>query len=447
MKILAVRSVIFLVCIAAMASILLPRLQAQESSRGSSSAKQPDMIELRDAVARFNNRDIEGTLAKLEEAKKKDADLPPAEVMLADFFRQSNSIQGYVAWLEKAANKYPEDPEAFVRLAELALMGGQVTAGDLVLQKASAMLPKFTSSKKRKESIAPRIPSGLASVAESREDWPLAQKYLEEWLKSEPKNDRALVRLARALFKQKKPTESYAKLKEAKTANPKVLAPEAQLAAFYWDFGDKKNAKQWTDQALRAWPNESETWRFAAGISVEMEQFKEAEERAAKAYELDSAALESKLLRGTVALFKKDYVNAEKYYQAAHLQQPEVFAASNNLALALAEQKDESKKRRALGYAKNNLEQYQNTRNAGEAASTLGRVLYNMGNKSEAQRALEAALKQQNFEPDTLYYYAVVLNDQGSKEQAKKFLESALKSTRPFTMKPEAKLLYEQLTH
>jgi tetratricopeptide (TPR) repeat protein len=446
MKISLVRCVVFLACAIAAASISPSRVKAQKDE-GASAAKQPEMVEIKDAIARFKDRDVEGTLKNLEAAVKKNADLPPAEVLLAEFFAQTNSIQGYVAWMEKAVAKYPEDPEAYVRKAELALRNGQYTEADLLYKKAAELMPNFKGNQKRKNDLLPRIARGQATVAEGRENWPLSQKHIEDWIKLEPKSDQALVGLARVLFKQKKPRESYEKLKEAKAANPKNLAPEAQLAMFYLDFGDKDQTKQWTEQALKSWPKEELTWRIAAVIAVQLEQFDEAQKRAAKAYELDSNSLPAKLLLGNVALFKKDYREAEKYFEAVHLSTPESFEASNNLALALVEQKDEGKKRRALGFAQNNAQQYQKTQNGTEALSTLGWVLYKMGKPEEAQRYLRSAINAGNFQPDTAYYFAVVEKEMGQKETAKKVLEQTLTSSpQPFTMKPEAKLLLEQLS-
>ena len=55
--------------------------------------------------------------------------------------------------------------------------------------------------------------------------------------------------------------------------------------------------------------------------------------------------LAAKVLRGVVALYKKDYTVAEANFGEAHLQDTTNFAASNNYALALCEQNDDVKKK------------------------------------------------------------------------------------------------------
>jgi tetratricopeptide (TPR) repeat protein len=445
MRVSVLRSVVFVACVAAAALVSRSWLKAQDNSSGS--AKEPEMIEVKDAVARFKDGDIENTLKNLEKAAEKNADLPPAEVLLADFFRQANIPQGIIPWLETAVKKHPEIPDAYVTLGDVDLSSGRMTAAELVYQKAAELNAKFNGSKKRKDGLSQRIAAGLAAVAYSREDWPLAQKRLEEWLKLDPKNDRALVQLARDLFKQLKLPESLAKFKEAKEANKDSLSPEAQLALCYWEYPDKKQAEHWTGLALERSPDEASTWFFAAWIATQMKQFDKAVERADKGLKIKPNSLEGRILRGNVALFKKDYADAEKYFQEAYIGSDTSFDARNNLAIALVEQKVEAKKRRAVEIAQTNWQLHQRDQDSAEAAATLGWVLYKNDKTSDAERFLRAAASSANPNPDTLYYYAVVLKELGKPEEAKKRLEQALKSKTPFTMEPEAKFLFEKLNH
>ena len=71
----------------------------------------------------------------------------------------------------------------------------------------------------------------------------------------------------------------------------------------------------------------------------------------AKARKIDPQSSAACVCQGIVALVQKDYAAAEERFEVAHLQEPDDFAASNNLALALCEQKDKAKQRRALEYA------------------------------------------------------------------------------------------------
>jgi tetratricopeptide (TPR) repeat protein len=404
------------------------------------------MQEISDALARFKDRDIDGTVKSLEAAVKKNPDLPPAYVILAQIYSQANMPQGVLQALEKGVQNSPDDPEAYVLLAQMALRDRRITEAELLLSKANLLLPKLEKNPKRKESLAPAVSGGLAQVYQAREDWTAARKYLEQWLKLVPKNAEALRQLASVLFKQKDADGALAKLKAAKAADSKFLTPEAMLALYYHQSGDKDNAKKWMASALAKATDDLNTQLVAAQLSLETGQLEDAQNRAAAALRIDANSLEAKIVRGLIALFQKDYKAAELYFEAAHLKSPGNFAASNNLALALAEQKDEAKKRRALEFATNNVQQYQKTNNGVEAASTYGWVLYKLGQLDEADKALSAAVSTgQSFSPDTAYYMAVVANEKNRKEEAKTLLKAAAKSTSPFTMKQEAAALLEQL--
>ncbi len=281
-------------------------------------------------------------------------------------------------------------------------------------------------------------------VAGARQDWPAAQKYLEGLLAEDPKNAAALQELARVLFQQKKANDALLRLKEAAAADPNVVTPEAILAQYYEQAGDRTNATRFMVEALKVNPRDLKTRLVAAQWSWETDQLKQAAEQADAALQLDPNSIEALILRGIVALFQKDAKKAEECFQQAHLLSPANFAASNNLALALAEQDDEAKKRRALEYAQVNYRLNPNPRPA-EAASTLGWVLYRLGRLDEAEAALAQAARAGNLSADTAYYIARVQVDRGQKDQARQLLEQALKTTRPFLLRKEAETLLESL--
>ncbi len=421
--------------------------QVPVGESGIGGEKQPQMQELTDALARFKDRDLEGTLKSLEAAVKKNPDLPPVYVLLAQIYGAANVQQGVLQSLETGIQKTPDDPEAYVLLAQLALRDGRITEAELLLNKANGLLPKLDKNPKRKDILSPAVISGLAQVYQAREDWATARKYLEQWLKLTPKNADALRQLASVLFKQKDVDGALAKLKEAKAIDEKTLTPETVIAIYYQRSGDKDNAKKWMASALKVAADDLNTQLVAAQLAMENGQLEEAQNRAVAALRINPTSQDAKKMRGLVALFQKDYKAAEINFESAHLKEPNDFAAKNNLALALAEQKDESKKRSALGYASDNMQQYQKTTNAVEAASTLGWVLYKMNQLDDADKYLQSAISGSagNPSPDTAYYAAVVASEKNRKEEAKTLLKYSLKSTAPFTMKQEAAALLEQL--
>ena len=445
MKSLSFRTLSVLTVLAACVMFSSNFARAEQVAAGDSGAageKQPSMPEITDAWKSFRDRDLDSAIKSLEAAVKKNPELSPVYVLLAQFYDAAQIPQGVLSALETQIQKDPDDPEAYILLAQVALKDRRVTEGELLFTKANTLVNKFDKNAKRKDNMQQVVASGLAQVYQAREDWASAKKYLEQWQKLDPKSSVALQRLAFVLFQQKDAPGALAKLKEAKTIDSKSMTPEATLALFYQQFGDKDNAKKWMASALTSAPNDLNTQLVAAQVALENGQLEEAQKRAAEALRIDMNSLEAKNLRGLIALFQKDYKGAELNFEAAILKSPSNFSASNNLALALAEQKDESKRKRALEYATENVQKY---KNSAEAASTYGWVLYKIGKIPEADKALQAALSTGNVQPDTAYYAAVVANESGRKEEAKKLLKAAIGSKGPFTMKQEATALSEQL--
>ena len=399
--------------------------------------------EVTEAVERFKQQDFGGALDLLKKAAGQNADLPPAQIVMAQLFSQANQGNAVRVSLERAVVEAPEDPEAYVIMGDIAMAQGRVTEASLLYDKAQALLANFTKSDRRKAILDARNMSGLAAVAEARGDWETAEKRLTAWQKLDPKNAVCLQRLARARFQQRSPGDALKLLREAATLDENVLTPEAQLARFYHEFGDQKNAQIWIDGAIKVAPKDVRTRLVAAQWYLETNQLEKASKEAQEATQLDPKSLEAKLFRGVVALFLKDYKSAETYFEQAHLQSPGNFAASNNLALALIEQDDDQKRRRALEYATANARQ--NPR-ATEALSTYGWVQYKLGNVDEADRVLQGAAGTGTLSPDTAYYLAVVSAEKGRKEQAVQLLNAALNTTQPFSQRQEAQVLLDQLT-
>ncbi len=399
--------------------------------------------EVTQAVERFKQQDFGGALELLQKAAGQHADLPPAQIVMAQLFSQANQGNAVRVSLERAVVEAPEDPEAYVIMGDIAMAQGRVTEAGLLYDKAAQLLEDFTKSARRKAILDARNLSGLAAVAEARGDWPTAEERLTAWKQLDPNSAVCLQRLARARFQQRSPGDALKLLREAAALDENILTPEAQLARFYHEFGDQKNAQIWIDNAIKIAPKNVRTRLVAAQWYLETNQLDKAATEAAAATQLDPKSLEANLFRGVVALFKKDYEQAETYFQQAHLQSPGNFAASNNLALALIEQDDAQKRQRALEYATANARQ--NPR-ATEALSTYGWVQYKLGNIDEADRVLQGAAGTGTLSPDTAYYLAVVSAEKGRKEQAVQLLNAGLNTTQPFSQRQEAQVLLDQLT-
>ncbi|MHB9078474.1 MAG: tetratricopeptide repeat protein [Pirellulaceae bacterium] len=401
--------------------------------------KNPDLM---DALARFRNKDFTGAQEMLKEAVSNGKDLPPTQLILAEWFTQANQTQAARVALERAVLEEPADPEIYVVMSDLALRDGRFTEAELALDKATAVLQGFTKSARRKQLLIPRVQANLAAVSEWREAWPKAEEHLAAWLKFDPQSAAAMQRMGRVLFAQGKREAALQQFQAAAQVDKTALNPDAMMGRLYEQSGERDKAQASMDAAVKAAPADLKTRLAMLQWAFETGQLAAAQGHADAALKIDPSSVEAKHVRGTVALFQRDFKVAEDCFQAVLIQAPASFAASNNLALALCCQDDESKKRRALEYAQVNVRQY--PRQA-EAYSTLGWILYQMGQRDEAEKALRTAASNSAVSPDTAYYLARVDIDRDRKAEAKVILESAVKATGPFMFRREAEDLLAQL--
>jgi tetratricopeptide (TPR) repeat protein len=428
---------------------------AAPSAAATPEAEKP-MPEIVEAAKLFDQRDVEGAIAKLKEARKKNPDLAPPQVIIAEFFGTTNRPVGMQNALEQAVVEYPDDPQAYFVMGELAMRDRRFTEARLLYEKADSLIAKLDSAK-RKKVMQWQILNGMAMTAAARQDWAAAQKHIEAWLNLDSKSALAMQQLAQILLQQKKETAAIEQLVQARKIDPKIMSPEAILARYYAARGEKEqqNAKKWMKEALAKDLQDIRVRLLVAQWAWENGELKEAKTQADAALKLDEKlpekdksvdqSINALVLRGLIALFQKDYEGAEGFFQSANILRPNNLAATNGLALALIEQKGDDKHQRAFAYAQDNAQKYQRTNQANEALSTYGWILYKIGKTDDANRVLRQVISSGTFSADTAYYMARVLVKLGDSKNARDVLERALKASGPFQNREEAASLLEEL--
>ena len=315
-------------------------------------SKGPDMAEVE---ARFQAKDYDWALKLLQRMTRGDADLPPAQVIMARLFMRAGMVTRVEAALQQAVVDAPDDPEAYMLLAALAMSDRDMANAEKFCQKARGLLTTFDRSANRKVQLQSWIYAGLASLAEVRRDWAGGQKIIEEWLRLDSENPKARQWLAFCMFQQKNKEGALAQLRLAVKADGTLAPPEVILARYYHQAGDRANAEKWIEVALASAPKNVNT-RIAAGrLDWEMGQLEKARQQAMAAVRINSKSADALSFRGTMALCEKDYISACMYFELALKQTPDNYAIRNNLALALIEQDDKAKKDRAAGDCRGQL--------------------------------------------------------------------------------------------
>ncbi len=445
--------------------------QPGSDSAPSADAKPKRYPEAQEALDLLAKRDMPGAIKKLEEAARKYPELPSVHVLMYEILAQLNQSADARAELDKAVKANPSDPEPYLILGEIALQERRVTEATLDFDKAKQLLATYANAK-RKAVIEQQVLSGIAQLAETGEDWKVAEAVLRDLLKLAPEDLAAHRRLARSLFRQGKAREAYEILKKAKQIDRENAKKHGTREVFpdpediiTHNFAIVEGPKAATGNceesfrtALKNAPNDLPTRLAAAVWGLENGKLDFAKEQAEAAVKIEAAdaslplekrrydgSTVGRVLRGNVASWQKDWAEAEHYFEKVILDSPNDFVARNNMALALCEQDDAVKKQRALDYALGN---YNANKNNPDALSTLGWVYFRLGKFDQARLAIEGAVKATNgniSNADTATYLAYILYHIGQKYQAKEILESVLKSKKSFSMRPEAQQLYEKV--
>ncbi len=384
------------------------------------------------AIQRFTNRDFLGARLLLEDAKRKDATLPPTDLTLAKlYFLSGDEAAGRNA-LEATVSTSPNDPEVFLILADTAMRQARSIEGEALYDKALQLTEKFSENPKRKRNFEIRARNGRAAVAERRRNWAGAVADLRALLKVDPDNATAHYRLGAALFMQAKAgpdfKAGYDEFVAAKKLDKDKTIPNPYVSAALWydQLGKKTEAQTAFERAVADDPKGANTMASYAQWLIKTGNVEKAEAALVDARKANPSSLEILILSGVAARMAKKMKPAEDYFLQALNVSPSNGAVLNQLALLLVDQAaDKEKQERALQFALINSKL---NPQSSEAQVTLSWVLYQLGRLAEADAAFRDGLRlgMGNLTPDSSYLVAKMLVDQNRGDMAKQILTSAL---------------------
>ena len=413
----------------------------------------PQHREVGDAIEQFKKGQLLEARNLLESAKSKDPQLPPAGVLLAQLLYAANQPALARAELERVVRDVPKDPESYLLFGEIAFQQRRFADAELAFTKAGELTQQGSMSTKRKNSMVLRSLSGLAGVAEVREQWPLAERYLKQIARAKTDDVNNTNRLARSLFRQDenldgkgKETEAYDLLKALWSKDNSVRRPEITMGAMYQEAGNKAMAAKLMKLASTRDTQGAETQLAVARWALESGDLELAKTCSDRAVSVAKGSIEAKLVAGLVARYQNDFDRARRALESAHLQSPSNLAAILQLAVVMIENDSPAAQRAALEYSRIARLIYPDLSDAAgrEAAVTSAYVLFRQSRVAEAQRLLQQALTGGTVSAESSYYAARVLN-QANRDFAKKLLQSALKNDRQFPNRVEAEKLLTSL--
>ena len=168
----------------------------------------------------------------------------------------------------------------------------------------------------------------------------------------------------------------------------------------------------------------------------------EAQSHADSAAKLDPKSTAIKRLMGLAARQRKNLGQAEQIFENLAHDAPADAWVRNQLALVLAEQTVEIKRRRALDLAE--LSVRQNPK-AADSLATLGTVSFRLNRLADAEKLLSAVFQSGQCQSDDLLILARVEAARGKKDMVVPLLKKALAAPGLFLERNEARRWLEEL--
>ncbi len=399
-------------------------------------------LEIKDAIKNFEKRDFDACLKQLAQARMAHPELPPHHALFAKLAFLSNQGPLIRPALESAIGEDPEHPEIFILFGNLALAERRLTDAAVHFEKAKTLAAGKRWTAEQRNRFDRFVLQGNAVVAESRGDWNAARAALGDWLKLEPANAAAHQRLGKALFQLAEHKAAYEQLELSAKADAALEPPAITMAWLFTRSGDLKKAEEWINYASKTAPESVAVQMGSAAWLLEQGRGEEAASHAESAAKLDPKLTAIKRLMGLAARQRKDFGQAEQIFDGLAHDAPADAWVRNQLALALVEQTDETKRRRALELAE--LSVRQNPK-APDSLATLGTVSFRLNRLDDAEKLLSAVFQNGQSQSDDVLALARVEAARGKKDVVVPLLKKALAASGLFLERDEARRWLDEL--
>lgn len=385
---------------------------------------------------------VEEALRLIRQEAPKHPEWSPSRIILARLLFAAGQGPAGRLELERAAAEMPDHPDVYLSFGEVGLRDNRLSDARLNFEKAQALVGQGKWTEERARTYGRQVAAGLATVAEAREDWEAARRWLLTLLELDPKNGPLRQRLGRILFRLGRPEEAHDALKQAVADAPGLEPAAVTMGWLYSRKGDMRQAEEWFDRAALLEPKSGRVQRERAQWLLEVGRAPEAKGAIEEALKLEPGSTENERLRAVIAWHLRDYAGAQRILESLRRELPADFAIANLLALCLVDQDDEALRARGLQLAEVDARQ---APRSPDALSTLGWALYRSGKLDQAEQALRQATTGGRTTADIAYYLARVLADKGQKDEARKILRSATGLRGAFAHRKDADALLESL--
>lgn len=409
------------------------------------------------AVEAFRNGDLDASLGAFRQAVDENKDLPPAKLMLARLLLVTGQTAAGRAALEQAAVDHANSPDVFLLLGDLARSEGRLSDAMLNFERSLALAsepstePAQVPEPAPDKSASPQPPNhrakvaatlSIASVFETRQQWPQADSQLRAAVKLGAEGPAVLSRLARVQFALENHEVAEKLLRRAHDQDPQSEPVEIILGQWFHTSGQKDAAARWVQSALQSHPQDRRVLNAAVLWALEVERFDDAAGYVQRLATLAAEDPDVIRMQGLVARFRGDLKSAETHFQRLLVDYPGDFLASNQLAVILVESDQAAKQRRALQLAESTYRQYPQSL---DARVSLGWIHHRLGHSSEADSLFSPIVGRTLLTGDSAYFVADYLQKRGKADLAEAVLSAALAAPGAFATRQSAIALLQSL--
>lgn len=384
-------------------------------------------------------------------------DLAPAHYFQGIAYLRKRQLPQARAAFTETVKLNPSLPEARTSLAELLLAEGSV---DLALEQAQAAIQL------NPRNVPAAVIAGDAYLR--KRDFAKSKQIYEAIAKALPKEALGPYRLGLVARAEKNDAKALAYFEEALTLKPTAIEPIAQVAVMKIAQGKPAEARERVIRQVAAAPTSAlhqnllgELWLAAKDMGPAETAFKKAidldasllvaymnlgqvyfqsgkTDQASAEYEAvlakDSQSLQAHMMLGIIHEQKKEYDKSKARYETILGINSKFAPAANNLAWLLIEQGGNLDV--ALNYAQTAREQQPNDPSI---ADTLGWLYYKKNAYLLAVNLLKESVEKLPTNPVVQYHLGMAQYKSGDKENARKALQTALKLDQNFPGADEAR--------
>ena len=393
-----------------------------------------------DAITAFQLKDGNKVIQILSAYREKNVDFPPTQLLLAAMSFASEDAKTGRVLLERAAAANPDNPATYSAFARLAINEGRLTDAQALLEKIERLIPASDLSADAKAHYQRLSLDAMTDVAIRQQRFEDARKYLEKQRAENPNNPKVLMVSAELEFKEQNIDKAIEYLGKLRAVQPGTRVPEAVVGMWFDRVGNNEAAEKWATASAEKYPDDAQVQLEYANWAISRNKLPIASEAIRKAESKAGESILSKNLKARIAFSRESYAVAEAHYAALMAQKS--FDASNMYALCLIEGGDAEKMAKAKQIAVQNFRALPNNL---VAQATMGYTHLRQGDIEQAKSVLARAAQSRGSSPEIDYFLAALLAEMGNKAEARKTLEGALKFDGFFLYRSPAEKLLAKL--